>query len=304
MSNNPRVVGLPAFIYPKSLEEFLNTEWPEQAFVSHGLKDSVRELTELPFLKSLDAMLNHWPKSIQAHLPDASDESSSIDCNASDARKLFSNHLGLLFNDVQTLSPVLKNWLVQIHQDLGLPAMTHGRCMVYATPDGKGTAPHFDQNINFVLQLTGTKKWWLAPNSHVKHPSQRHTMKGKLDAELASYAQLPFPTEMPKEAISIELKPGSLLFLPQGYWHSTEAQGEALSLNFTFSQPSYLDLFTAALRSRLLLSPEWRELADGVSSTDPERREYAEQKFDALLLELTGDLPHWNASDILGATEV
>jgi 50S ribosomal protein L16 3-hydroxylase len=175
--------------------------------------------------------------------------------------------------------------------------------MVYATPDGKGNAPHFDQNINFVLQLTGTKKWWLAPNEHVEHPSQRHTMGLPVDAELAGYVSEPFPIKMPATEKAYVLKPGSMLFVPQGYWHRTEATGEALSLNFTFSQPSWVDLFTSALRSRLLLSPEWRELADGVSSRDPELREMAALKFDALLMELKEDLPNWNAQDVLAATE-
>jgi 50S ribosomal protein L16 3-hydroxylase len=181
--------------------------------------------------------------------------------------------------------------------------MTYARCMLYATPDGKGTAAHFDQNVNFVLQLHGTKKWWIAPNAHVENPTQRHTMKLDVDPEIAAYANLPFPDEMPADSQEIVLKPGSLLFVPRGFWHKTEARGEALALNFTFSQPTWVDLFTAALRSRLNMSPYWRELADGVSSTDPDRREFAQQKLEVLLMQLQEDLPHWQASDIIGATE-
>ena len=94
-----------------------------------------------------------------------------------------------------------------------------------------------------------------------------------------------------------------MLFVPRGYWHSTEAQGEALALNFTFSQPTYIDLFTIALRSRLSLSSDWRELADGVTSASKIRRKLAEERLDALLHGLVSDLPNWVAADILGATE-
>jgi 50S ribosomal protein L16 3-hydroxylase len=287
---------------PKAAQNFLAQNWPGKPIAIHGL--SINELTSLPFLKSLDSMLGSWPYPVQAHLPDVADEASAVDVTPQNAKKLFINRMGLLFNQVQKVSPVLQTWLDEIKSELGLPAMTYSRCMVYATPDGKGTAPHFDQNINFVLQLTGTKKWWIAPNENVTHPSQRYTIGQPIDPELASYADTPMPKQMPTKKKAIILKPGSLLFVPQGYWHSTEATGEALSLNFTYSQPSWVDLFTAALRSRLLLSPEWRELADGVSSKDTDLRHGAEQKFDALLQELTHDLPHWNAADILNSTEL
>jgi 50S ribosomal protein L16 3-hydroxylase len=272
--------------------------------VVHGLQQTIKSLTELPFLQSLEALLNSWPHAIQAHLPDVRDESSSIDTTPKDARRLFANKMALLFNNVQMISPELTAWLSALRDDLGLPNSTYGRCMVYATPDGKGTTAHFDQNINFVLQLHGEKRWRLTPNQNVENPTQRYTIGQPLDSELASYIHAEMPTQLPdSESQEIILKPGSMLFLPRGFWHSTEASGEALALNFTFSQPTWVDLLTLALRSRLLLSPEWRELADGVTSANPERRLSAQTKFDELLAELVSDLPHWQAEDILGATE-
>ena len=281
----------------------MNQYWPGEPLLVTGLNESIKPLTSTPFLRSLDDMLASWTTSIQVHLPEVADEASSIEVNSEIAGQKFAEKMALLFNNVQKNSDVLQTWINAIQKDLGLPAMTYGRCMVYATPDGKGTAPHFDQNINFVVQLSGTKKWWLAPNEHVLHPSQRHTIGQPVDLELAGYLEEALPSQMPANEKSYVLTPGSMLFVPQGYWHRTEASGDALALNFTFSQPSWVDLFTTALRSRLLLSPEWRELADGVSSRDPELKEMAVQKFDALLMELTHDLPNWNAQNILNSTE-
>lgn len=297
-------MGLGALLAPHSVPEFLGDEWPNRPFVTHGLSSSVQSLLELPFLQSLEALLNSWPDVIQAHLPDVADESSAVHATAKDARKLYANQMSLLFNNVQNISPLLKDWLAAIARDLGLPRSTYARCLVYATPDGKGTTTHFDQNINFVLQVSGTKKWSLAPNFFAVNPTQRFTIGQPLDPELASYAEGEPPTEMPEEERQeVILKPGSMLFVPRGYWHSTEAEGEALALNFTFSQPTWVDLFSMALRSRLSLSPEWRELADGVTSQEMVRRFAAHEKFAELLAELVEDLPHWRAGDILGATE-
>lgn len=296
-------IGLAALIAPHTIEDFLSQAWPKTSFVVHGLDQTIQSLKELPFLQSLDALLNSWPALVQAHLPDVSDEASSVDATPRDARKLFDNKMALLFNNAQNISPELSRWLAALSRDLGLPNSTYARCMVYATPHGKGTAAHFDQNVNFVLQLHGTKKWTLAPNLSIENPTQRFTIGQPIDPELASYAYEEMPAEIPDYGSEVVLKPGSMLFVPRGYWHSTEAEGEALALNFTFSQPTWVDIFTLALRSRLLLSPEWRELADGVTSPDRDRRLLANDKFNSLLAELVDDLPHWRAEDILAATE-
>ncbi len=296
-------IGLSALVSPLTSDEFMKDAWPKEPFVVHGLDKSIRTITELPFLKSLDALLNSWPLSVQAHLPDVCDESSSIEATAKDAGKLFSNHMPLLFNNIEKISPLLSDWLLQLTRDLGLPNSTHSRCLIYATPNGKGTAPHFDQNINFILQLHGTKKWWIAPNANVENPTERFTMNQELAPELASYTSGVMPTKMPADHQQINLSPGSMLFVPRGYWHSTEAIGDALALNFTFSQPTWIDLLILALRSRLSLSNDWRDLADGVGSIDVDRRLAAQQKFETLLSELREDLPSWQAADILASTE-
>jgi len=293
--------GLSALIHPHTIEEFFSSYELNEPFVVHGNSENMKVISELPFLESLEKLLTSWPALIQAHLPDVRDESSSIDTTPKDAQKLFDNGMGLLFNEAQTISPLLVEWLEEIKKNLGLPTMTYARCLIYATPDGKGTAPHFDQNINFVYQVHGTKVWHMAPNTDVENPLTRHTMGTMPDPEMMGYLEAPLPTKMPANVETYELRPGSILFVPRGYWHSTEAEGDALALNFTFTAPTWLDLFTAALRSRLAMSPDWRETANGV--TDPDFRHLAQKKFDLLLGSLVEDLPHWRAGDILDAIE-
>lgn len=293
--------GLAALIHPVTVNDFLAQYDKNEPVVLHHPKEDLADLRALPFLSSLDQLLNMWPYAIQAHLPDLRDEASSIDTTPKDAKKLFQNGMGLLFNDADRISPVLQTWLQKIQMDLGISAQTYSRCLIYATPDGKGTAPHFDQNINFVLQIQGTKIWKLAANDSVINPLTRHTMGTEPDAEMSGYLESDLPQKMPKDIQTIELKPGSLLFVPRGYWHETEAKGEALALNFTFTAPTWIDLFTTALKSRLTLSPEWRATANGVNSH--EHRPHAEAYLETLLEMLKEDLPNWEASDILNVTE-
>lgn len=264
-----------------------------QPFVVHGSVDALAPLTQLPFLASLDALLNSWPHPVSAHLPDVDDEASAVEVSTVDARKLFTNGMGLLFNEAHELSPVLRAWLGDLRHDLQFSALTQSRCLLYATPAGKGTAPHFDQNFNVVVQLHGTKTWWLAPNHHVNNPLSRHTMGLPMDSELQSYATAPMPTTVPSDGETIVLRPGSVLFVPRGVWHATHGDTEALALNFTYSAPAWLDIFTAALRSRLALSEAWRAAASPLAVAD----------FAQLVDELIGDAQQWSATDILAVTE-
>lgn len=283
--------GLAALVHPRPAAELLTSFTADEPFVVHGA--SAIAALELPFLASLDALLRSWPGTVQVHLPDVADEASSITASCADARKLYATGMSLLFDDVHTISPELERWLAAIGRDLGLSALTHGRCLVYATPAGKGTAPHFDQNVNFVLQLRGSKRWSLAPNLEVARPMTRHTIGQPIDPELASYADAPMPERMPAATQSVLLAPGSLLFVPRGMWHTTEADSDALSLNFTYTAPTWIDLLTAALRRRLALAPEWRETATAASAGN----------FVGLLRELARDVPSWSAAEILSATE-
>jgi 50S ribosomal protein L16 3-hydroxylase len=285
--------GLLELIHPLDHTEFLNHFKLNKPFVIHHIPNELNELRKLPFLESLDVLLDSWSSHVQVHLPDLRDEVSAIDVPTNEAINYFNQGMALLFNDVNTISPVLENWLNQMKSDLGISSRSYGRCLVYAIPDGKGTAAHFDQNINFVLQIHGTKKWTLANNNSVMNPMDRFTMGQPVDPEMMSYLDSPMAETMPEETYSFELKPGSLLFVPRGVWHATHADGDAISLNFTFTAPAWMDLFLGALRSRLILSTEWRETALIAD----------EKKFDSLLNSLIHDLPHWNAPDILGAIE-
>ncbi len=292
---------LESLVYPKSKSEFMKNYESKSPFVAHGLNDSIKELTELPFLKSLDHLLNSWTDTVDVYPSDISDETGAIKSSTDEASKMFKKGRGLLFNDTNTLSPLLQNWLEKLRIDLGLSSMTYGRNLIYATKQGKGTNTHFDQNINFVLQIHGTKTWWIAPNENVLNPMTRHTIGRPLDQELEAYSSSPFPEKMPDNSSEFQLEPGSMLFVPRGCWHSTKATTDALSLNFTYSAPTWIDIFTTALKSRLSQSPDWRETADFVS--DPKRKHEALEDFNFLLDSLSGEAPNWRAEDILSAIE-
>ena len=77
----------------------------------------------------------------------------------------------------------------------------------------------------------------------------------------------------------------------------TEAVTDAVSFNFTFTPPTWIDIATTALREKLSHSEQWRESAiiDDNGSQNSE--------FNKLVNSLSADVKNWNAVDFLDITE-
>ena len=286
-------------------EQFLLEYWPSRPCVAHaGSDDDLDPLLLHPWLQSVDQIASRWSRQVLVALPDFDDEYSSIHVSPDVATKLFRNGMTITFTFVNRECPIIQEWLQELFVTLRLPAQTLARAYVYASPDGRGTAPHFDHNANFVLQLKGTKVWRLAPNEHVVYPMSRYTMRTVISRQMSWYSRLPMPTEMPAQCTEVVLKPGSFLFVPRGLWHSTKAEGESLSLNFTFSQPSWLEIIIDALMVRLSVRAHWREGARWIDEAESslEYQRLTDATLTRLLTELTEESASIHASDIAAAS--
>jgi 50S ribosomal protein L16 3-hydroxylase len=283
------------------LEKFNESYKKGEFLFVPSLGSGASELFELPFLNSLSDLVNLWPEKINCYLPGIADEVNSQKLEKEEALTQFKKGRGLFFDDPNRFDVIIDHWLKSLHRDLGLSQLTYSRSLIYAISQGSGTATHFDQNINLVLQISGTKKWWLAKNEMVSNPMTRYTLGSTMDPELESYLEGNIISEMPSDAQEIELTPGSLLFLPRGMWHKTEALSDAISLNFTFSAPTWIDLLTSALRARLAQSDEWRRTANSVN--DPLLVHEAAAEFDELLSEFKEEFMQIGACHILSMTE-
>jgi cupin superfamily protein len=94
----------------------------------------------------------------------------------------------------------------------------------YLTPAGnKGFATHYDTHDVFVLQVDGTKRWRIHPPV-LSDPLERQAWGGRAE-EVAATAEGP-------AALDVVLAAGDALYLPRGWLHSAEAQGER-SLHLT-----------------------------------------------------------------------
>ena len=254
-----------------STESFLARHWPDQHLVCHGAPERLGPLIELPEFSGLAVLLGSYRDQVRVALPDKRDEHSSLKVDGVTAAALHGSGMALILNGVERFLPLVSDWLNALRLELGLPPGCEPRSIVYVTPSGAGNSPHFDANANFVMQLRGTKRWHLAPNTHVPHPTDRWAMnEATTSEELRGYVTGPLPTTMPGDAEVIDLHPGSVLFVPRGYWHATESDEDTLSLNFTFGQPTWADVVLSALRRKLLRHDSWRQLA---RASEPELTE-------------------------------
>ena len=67
-----------------------------------------------------------------------------------------------------------------------------------------------------------------------------------------------FPPHMPTEAEEYLLTPGSILYVPRGYWHETESDEASISLHVHHMPVPWVDAVLVTLRAKLLRDPVWR----------------------------------------------
>ncbi len=300
----PEAGFLERLFAPLSTDAFLSSHWPGERLCVHGPLERLGLLTELPALWDLEQLLGAYRDKVRVALPDKRDEHSFLEVDALTAQALHHNGMALILNKAERFFPLVGQWLSGLRSELGLPLQCEPRAIIYVTPAGAGNSPHFDANANFVVQLRGTKRWHLAQNHSVKHPTDRFALNQQApSAELASYLEGPFPTELPADTQTVDLTPGSVLFVPRGCWHATEADEDTLALNFTFAQPTWADVALSALRTQLLQDEGWRALAVGVCSPDVKRAAAGKAALLQRLELLREEVERLDASSIVDALD-
>ncbi|PRY33644.1 cupin domain-containing protein [Pseudosporangium ferrugineum] len=135
--------------------------------------------------------------------------------------QLYADGATLVLQGLHRLWPPLIRYAGRLGAELRRPLQVNA----YLTPAGnKGFATHYDTHDVFVLQVDGTKRWRIH-EPVLPEPLERQAWGGRAD-EVGAVAEGP-------AALDVVLAPGDALYLPRGWLHSAEAQGER-SLHLTF----------------------------------------------------------------------
>lgn len=294
------VPGLASLIAPFPVERFLSDHWPETPLHVPGPVERLREALGVPELRDFRTFERAWPYNALVLSKRGGDESSGISIDGPAIRRVFDAGLPMFLHRPDRAFPALREWIDALRNDLGFPANGQLLCSTHASPGGTTTAMHFDDALSFVLQLSGTKTWHVAPNRSIPRPTGRYSiaMPG-LDGALAACLVEPLPRELPRDAISITLQPGSVLFLPSGWWHAVDGVDESLALMFIGLNWNWADVVSRVVRRTLAKDLAWRKLAIGAGSENAAYREKARAEVSALLAVLPELLAQISVDDLL-----
>jgi ribosomal protein L16 Arg81 hydroxylase len=131
---------------------------------------------------------------------------------------------------------------------------------LFYTPAGGGAVPHFDKNENFTIQLTGAKRWQVGETPMVPATPDSYTLGST--AIMPALAPLLEKAQRPPER-TVDLTPGTLLYVPRGTVHHTGAGEPSWSLNLSYSPATWLNLLQVGLTQRLAASSRWRSIVTG-----------------------------------------
>jgi collagen beta-1,O-galactosyltransferase len=152
--------------------------------------------------------------------------------------------------------PAVRELCDGIARDLRLdPAYVHVEG--FASRAGSGSSMHYDFDVNFNVQLVGSKEWRVAANPVVENPLQSFVVRRGV-TPMSPYDGAPLPSEMPADAASYRLDPGDVIFLPRGVWHETRVLTDSVAIALVIKPPAYLSLLLGELQNRLRMDARWR----------------------------------------------
>ncbi len=138
---------------------------------------------------------------------------------------------------------------------------------VYASPDDRGFALHTDAHHVFVLQLSGSKRWWfsrapaaMAPLWGSRVGPKRVAIENRADVTSVWRDDGGEPIVAPslEELEEVRLDEGDVLYLPPGTWHVARAIGRSLALSVSPPRAPVVDVLVRLLREVFVLDSRWR----------------------------------------------
>jgi hypothetical protein len=172
-----------------------------------------------------------------------------------EASRFFAAGATLCINNVNLVDFVLQDTIDRLQKEMRFAGKISFRA--YLSPAGQGFGWQFDARVATTLQIEGSKEWKFSKEAAVIWPTENRQL-GPPDGALAdTEAPCKSPAECSIETVT--LRPGDLLCLPAGHWHTAAASEYSLALNLAFDPIGGLwPAFEGALKHLIRLYPGWR----------------------------------------------
>jgi hypothetical protein len=272
--------ALAPLVSPTPVSRFFDDYWPERVFEAHGLLSrlpAVFTSKELSSFRALAAGYRGW-----LGFGQGAKSSRMLSVQEVNPLHLYEIGLSVYLPDISDNVPGAAAFLRALERDLGIEEGC-SRITVWASPRGDGAPTHFDSEDVFSIQLAGTKRFEVAPMKEYAYPLGGQFAPGAAPYE-DMYPQIEkgFPEVVESDFVTVDMKPGSVLFIPRGTWHRTQAEQDSFAISIGIRPPALVESFLEQLRCMLLQHPEWRRPLYGVHGDAARRRQALERARRAL----------------------
>lgn len=288
--------GLIERLFGADADIFRASCWPnlQRHLYVNGLDlaHRVPELFEGPLTGTLDALLAAHRGPVTAQGADAAGRSHVMfDVDRAEVGVLLAHGVCVQLLDAHRSFPAVDALMHELHAALGLPKVESAPT-IFVTPPGARLGKHFDDKDVWVFGLTGTKHFWVAPNTE-------HTFPNRIVSADVPGARVTLDeaSHMPAGATRCRVERGDCLFMPRGYWHDTVAADSLCwSLSLGIKRPTLAELCLSTLRARLAEHPH---VAEGFVSTSEGSSADVEQAISAALALVRDLLDATTPEDVL-----
>ena len=251
-------------LFDTPLERFLAETWPGSPRHHAGPLDRLAELAAEPAIRDIPSFLAAHDGVIQLHTRTAEGAAAHRPIAREDAVARFAEGGAMDLRNIDRWFRPAQRWVERLRAELSLEHLpaNASACQAFVSPAGTGVGKHFDNREVFAIQIRGRKRWRIARNDALPNPLMPHSVGNQVHMFNASAPAATFASpEMPADALEIVLEPGSVVFVPRGYWHETHALEDSLSFSMNIRAPSWAELFGDRVTAELGRSALWRASA-------------------------------------------
>jgi len=248
---------LESLIAPLTTEQFFCDYWPERVYASHGELERLPGMFRSPVLRDIESLSGHYHGRVL--FTRGRESPFMVPAENGCPKTLFDMGLTVYLDNIQPCLPKSPVVLQALERNLGIPPGT-ARIGAFASPSGDGASCHYDTEDVISIQLTGTKAFHVAPVEEVRYPIGMQYSPGAAPySDLYPQVAGRFPDWKDAKFECIEMRPGSVLFMPRGTWHRTEADEPSLSVTIAMRPPSAAEVILENVRWLLLQDESWRK---------------------------------------------
>lgn len=296
-----------------SPEEFLRDYYPGRVAEHHGpLARLTSLIQESRLFQPVELIRSGYRETVIAYVRTAAGRRHQVDVTPASAIELYRCGSTVDISGINLALPAVGRFTDSLRNELGLnPLEELGyhtgvvKCDAIVSEKGDAVPKHFDSVETMSIHLAGTKIWRIAPAAEVAFPLHPHFPSlhyNRRDGQAyPKYFPEAFSHEMPPGTREIVMKPGSVLFLPRGTWHETEALEPTISIAFVLKTPSRGDVIASIIDRIVEADAYWRQPLP-LATADHYRQAYRD--LESAIERIGHDLGAFPSPSVLPALEL